>query len=63
MKITPLKAIRLKCLECSAGSHKEVTLCPITDCELYQFRSGHTARKGMNKGKGKKPAFLKKAAE
>jgi len=29
------KAIREKCLQCSAWSHKEVT-----DCPLYLFRSG-----------------------
>lgn len=36
----PVKAIRKKCLECSAGQIKEVELCPITDCALYPFRFG-----------------------
>lgn len=39
-KLTPLKAIRQKCLECSCGSFNEVKLCPITDCALYDFRLG-----------------------
>jgi len=39
--VTPVKAIRTKCLDCSAGSAKEVTLCPITRCPLYPFREGH----------------------
>lgn len=38
---TPLKAIRLKCLDCSCGSSNEVKQCPITDCPLYEFRTGH----------------------
>ena len=40
-RISPLKAIRLKCLECSCGSSNEVKLCPITKCALYPFRDGH----------------------
>ena len=40
-RISPLKAIRLKCLECSCGSSNEVKLCPITQCALYPFREGH----------------------
>ena len=46
--MTPLKAIRKKCLECSAESPMEVRLCPIKDCELYQYRFGHNPkRKGV----------------
>ena len=40
-RISPLKAIRLKCLECSCGSSYEVKLCPVTKCALYPFRDGH----------------------
>ena len=40
-RISPLKAIRLKCLECSCGSRNEVKLCPVTKCALYPFREGH----------------------
>lgn len=39
-RISPLKAIRLKCLECSCGSSYEVKLCPVTKCALYPFREG-----------------------
>jgi len=39
-KISPMRAIRAKCLECSNGSVREVRLCPITDCNLYPFRMG-----------------------
>ena len=40
-RISPLKAIRLKCLECCCGSSNEVKLCPCTNCSLYPFRDGH----------------------
>ena len=39
-RISPLKAIRLKCLDCSCGSSNEVKLCPITACPLFPYRSG-----------------------
>ena len=39
-KMTPCKAIRLKCLDCSGGSSNEVKLCVIPDCPLYPFRFG-----------------------
>lgn len=38
--ITPLKAIRLKCLECSCGSAHEAKLCPAENCPLHPFRLG-----------------------
>ena len=37
---SPIKAIRAKCLDCSAGSNKEVRECPVTGCALHAFRSG-----------------------
>ena len=38
--LTPVKAIRAKCLDCSCGSANEVKLCPITTCALYPYRFG-----------------------
>ena len=38
--ITPLRAIRLKCLDCMCNQAQEVALCPSADCPLYQFRMG-----------------------
>ena len=35
-----MKAIRLKCLECCAGSAYEVKVCEIKDCSLHRFRLG-----------------------
>lgn len=43
-KLTPLKAIRVKCLEC-AGSPKEVRNCPIYNCPLYPYRMGHNPKR------------------
>lgn len=38
--MTPMKAIRAKCLDCCSGSANEVRLCTCTDCALYDFRLG-----------------------
>jgi hypothetical protein len=38
--MTASKSIRLKCLDCSGESPKEVTLCHITDCALWPKRMG-----------------------
>ena len=39
-KVSALKAVRLKCLDCSCGSAHEVSLCPIENCPLFPFRFG-----------------------
>lgn len=38
--MTPMQAIRAKCMECSNDSFKEIKLCSITNCPLYDFRLG-----------------------
>lgn len=40
-KLTPMRAIRAKCLDCSAGSFNEVRECPVIKCPLHAYRSGH----------------------
>lgn len=40
VKITPLKAIRRKCLDCCCWQRKEVRLCTVEECYLYHFRFG-----------------------
>lgn len=37
----PIKRIREYCIQCVADQPKEVELCPITDCPLYDFRFGN----------------------
>ena len=41
MKLTPVKAIRAKCLDCVGEQPKEVRLCPSENCPLYPYRMGH----------------------
>jgi hypothetical protein len=38
--LTPIKAIRAKCLDCSGGSEKEVGECRILSCALHPYRMG-----------------------
>ena len=40
-KLTPMRAIRAKCLECSNYQQKEVRECNIKKCALYSYRMGH----------------------
>ncbi len=50
--LTPLRAIRKKCLDCSAGSRIEVRQCSVLDCPLYLYRMGsNPKRKGVGGGK------------
>lgn len=53
--LTPLKAIRLKCLDCSGDSAEEVKKCVIPHCPLYPFRLGkHPFKKPMSEEHKKK---------
>lgn len=38
---SPLKRIKAKCIDCSAYQWKEVKLCPVKDCPLWDMRNGH----------------------
>ena len=42
-KITAMKAIRLKCLDCSYWINKEVELCEAETCPIWPFRFGNSA--------------------
>ena len=51
-KITPLKAIRAFCIDCSGGSPSEVRNCIIPECPLYLYRLGKNPnRKGIGGNK------------
>lgn len=39
--MTPIKAIRAKCLDCVGWQPKEVRLCPSEECPLHPYRMGH----------------------
>jgi hypothetical protein len=49
-----LRRIRAKCLDCVCGSHKEVELCPIPDCDLYDLRFGKDPTKRQLSPEAKK---------
>ena len=36
----PLRAIKLKCLDCSTYNINEIKECPVKKCPLYPFRLG-----------------------
>lgn len=38
--LTPLKAIRAKCLDCCCGDKKEVRECTLEKCTLHPYRMG-----------------------
>lgn len=40
-KLTPMKAIRKKCIDCCCGSKYEVKLCTCENCPLFPYRMGH----------------------
>lgn len=42
--MTPLKAIRAKCLDC-CGTSYEVKMCTATGCPLYVYRDGHNPKR------------------
>lgn len=37
---SPLRAVRLKCIDCSSYQFSEVKECNITNCPLHPFRLG-----------------------
>ena len=39
-RVAPLRALRLKCLDCCNGSAQEVRLCTAVDCPSWPFRMG-----------------------
>lgn len=52
-KLSPLKAIRAKCIECSGYKKAEVRKCVIPSCALYPYRMGHDPhRKGIGREGG-----------
>ena len=48
--MTPVKAIRAKCIDCMCGQIYEVTKCPCEDCSLWPFRMGKNPNCKRKKG-------------
>ena len=40
IRLTPIKAIRAKCLDCTGNQMKEVRLCSCLSCPLWGYRMG-----------------------
>ena len=40
IRLTPIKAIRAKCLDCTGNQPKEVRLCSCLSCPLWVYRMG-----------------------
>ena len=40
MLLTPVKAIRAKCLDCCCGHPSEVRICTALKCPLHPYRMG-----------------------
>ena len=60
--LTPVKAIRKKCLDCSAYSPAEVRSCPIRDCPIYEYRMGKNPALKGKRGRGH-PESLERARQ
>jgi len=41
--LSPLKAIRPKCLDCCDGSVRQVALCPMRSCRVWPYRHAYSA--------------------
>jgi hypothetical protein len=51
--LTPVKAIKAKCLDCCCGNKNEVKLCVVEKCPLYLYRNGkNPSRKGIGGKRG-----------
>jgi len=47
-RLTPVKSIRAKCLDCSCWQSKEVRLCSANECPLFPYRMGHRPKRSHN---------------
>ena len=52
--LTPVKAIRAKCLDCTCNQPVEVRLCTVEKCPLYPYRMGHRPQKDESKSEADK---------
>ena len=48
MQLTPLKAVRAKCVWCMNSMIYEVKNCTVSDCNLYPLRTGHGVPRGYS---------------
>ena len=48
VSLTPIKAIKEKCLDCCCGQREEVKMCPVKTCPLHDFRLGKNPKRKRN---------------
>ena len=60
--LTPIKAIRAKCLDCCCDNPYEVKMCTAEQCPLYVYRFGHNPKRQGIGMKGGNPN-LRQASE
>ena len=48
VNITPIKAIKAKCLDCCCGQREDVEMCPVKACSLWAFRLGKNPNRKRN---------------
>lgn len=53
--LTPIKAIRAKCIDCSCSQISEIRDCQITSCSLHPYRMGKRPTKSDSETKNHKP--------
>ena len=46
--LTPIKAIRAKCLDCCCDQLSEVRQCPVEACSLWPYRLGKRPKYGAD---------------
>ncbi len=52
-RLTPVKAIRAKCKDCSGNQLVVIRKCQITDCALFPYRMGRRPKEESKKIKTK----------
>ena len=55
MRLTPLSAIRAKCLDCCAGQVAEIRRCGLESCPLFPYRMGKRPKEGKDTTPGSLP--------
>ncbi len=61
--LTPMKAIRKKCLDCCCFSFTEVKLCTAEDCTLWPYRFGKRPSTVSRKAKIAEKSALENARQ
>lgn len=52
-KVSYIKAIRDKCLDCTLNNYNEIKYCTITDCPLFPYRFGCSPSTFIKRNAGK----------